>query len=76
MIRYKVNVMSSTQELVEIHNMYFMSSKQELVEILINLLQVSYSYYRIPYHNITTITINNQFVTDKIYMHNTSLSHL
>ena len=31
-IRYKVCVMSSTQELVEIHNMYFTSSKQELVD--------------------------------------------
>ena len=27
-------VMNSTQELVEIHNMYFTDSKQELVEIL------------------------------------------
>ena len=33
MIRYKVYVMSSTKELVKIHNMYFTSSKQELVEM-------------------------------------------
>ena len=32
-MRNKVYVMSSTQELVEIHSMYFTSSKQELVEI-------------------------------------------
>ena len=34
MIRYKVHVMSSIQELVEIHNMYFTSSKQELVKYI------------------------------------------